>query len=111
MKANKQDSDDKMMQLIAFMMDQTNNYKSSPTQKDTSTPPYPTTMVPYNKRDTPLEGGHSIKINGMWALKHDISSPEFYDLLINTELKGDTAMDIKYFYKHIKTCLNGLTRI
>ena len=41
MKANKQDSDDKMMQFIetlkvltAFMMDQTNNSKSSPTQKD-----------------------------------------------------------------------------
>ena len=41
--------------LTAFMMDQTNNSKSSPTQKDTSTPPDPTTVVPNNRRDKPLE--------------------------------------------------------
>ena len=75
---------------------------SSPTQKDTSTPPEPTNVVPVNRRYTPLEGGHSTKIGGMWTLKHEISSPKFYELLIKTELKGDTALDLKNFYNHIK---------
>ena len=70
-----------------FMMDQTNIPKSSPTQKDTSTPPDRTTVVPANRRDPPLEGEHSTKIGGMWTLKHEISSPKFYELLIKTELK------------------------
>ena len=70
--------------LTAFMMDQANNSKSSPTQKDTSTPPDPTTVVPANKRVPPLEGVHSTKIGGMWTLKHDISSPKFYETPIKT---------------------------
>ena len=51
--------------LTAFMMDQTNNSKSSPTQKDTQTPPDPTTVVPANNRGLQLEGVHSTKIGGM----------------------------------------------
>ena len=66
---------------------QINTMSSSPTQKDTLIPQDPTTAVPYNRRDTPLEGGDSTKIGGMWILKHDISSPKFYELLIKTELK------------------------
>ena len=93
------------------MMDQTNIYKSSPNLKDKSTPPDPTTVVPENKRDPPLEGGDSTKIGGMWTLKHDISSPKFYELLMKTELKGDTAMDLRDFYNHINMCLNAVTRI
>ena len=36
--------------LTELMMDQTNISKSSPTQKYTSTPPDPTTVVPTNRR-------------------------------------------------------------
>ena len=47
----------------------------------------------------------------MWTLKHEISSPKFYDILIKTELKGDTAMDIKNFFNQISMCLNAVTRL
>ena len=69
---------------ITSMMDQTNNSKFSPSQKDTSTPPDPTTVVPANRRDPPLDRGHYTKIGGMRTLKNDISSPKFYELLIKT---------------------------
>ena len=111
-------TDEKLTQLIetlnnftAFIMDQTNNYKSSPNQKDTSTPPDPTAVVPSNKKGPPLEGGHYTNICGMWTLKHEISSPKFYELLINTDLKGDTVLYIKNFYNKIKMCINAVTRI
>ena len=68
-----------------------------------------TTVVPDKKKDTPLEGGHSTKISAMWNLKHEIRSPKFYELLIKTELKGDTAMYLKNFYNHIKMCLSETT--
>ena len=58
-----------------------------------------------------LEGGHSTKIRGMWTLKHEISSPKFYELLIKTEIKGDTALDLKNFFNHIKISLNSVTRL
>ena len=51
------------------------------------------------------------KIGGMWNLKYEIISPKFYEILIKTELKGDTALDIKNFYNHINTCLNAVTRL
>ena len=82
---------------------------SYPTQKYTSTTPYPTTVVPANKRAPQFEGGHYNKYFGMWTLKHEISSSKFYELLIKTELKGDTALDLKKFYNHIKMCLNAVT--
>ena len=47
----------------------------------------------------------------MWTPKHVISSHKFYEIIINTELKGYTAMDLKNFYKHIKMCLNEVTRL
>ena len=43
--------------LTAFMMDHTNNSKSSPNHKDTSTPPDPTNMFSANIRAPPLEKG------------------------------------------------------
>ena len=58
-----------------------------------------------------MEGGHSIKIGGMWTLKHEISSPKFYELLIKTKIKGDTALYLKNFFKHIKMSLNAVTRL
>ena len=94
--ANKQESDknhketnekltlltDKLQVLTALMTDKTNISKSSPEQKDTSTPPDSTTVVPTNNMAPPLEGGHSNKIRGMWTLKYEIISPKFYELLI-----------------------------
>ena len=97
--------------LTAFMMDQTNISKSSPDQKDTSTPLDPTTLVPTNRRDPSLEGGHSIKIGGIWTLKHEIRSPKFDEILIKTELKGDNDLDISNFFKHINMFLNVLPRL
>ena len=88
------------------MMDQTNNSKSSPNQKVTSTPTDPTTMVPSNSRAPPLEGGHYTKIGGMWTLKHEIRSPKFYELLIKTELKGDTALDVKNLWTYKRNYLS-----
>ena len=91
--------------LTALMIYKNNISKSSPYQKYTSTPPEPTTVVPTNRRDPQLEGGHSTKIVGMWTLKNDISSPKLYDLLIKIELKGDTYLYLKNFFNHIKMCL------
>ena len=54
-----------LQKLTTFMMDQTNIYKSSPSQKDTSTNPDPTTVVQTNRRALTLEGGHSTNIGGM----------------------------------------------
>ena len=92
-------------------MDQTNDSKFSPVQKDKLTPLGPTTVVPSKKRDISLDGGGSTKIGDMWTLKHEISSPKFYELLIKTKLKVDTALDLKNFYKHIKMCLNAVNSL
>ena len=75
---------DNLQVFTALMIDKTNISKSSPSQKNTLTLPYYTTMVPTNNMDTMLEGEHSTKIRGMWTLKHEISSPKFYELLIKT---------------------------
>ena len=116
--ASRQDSDMKMKKLteditatIASMMDQIKNSKSSPDKKGSPKAQCPTTAVPANKKSPPLEGGHYTKIAGMCTLKHEISSPKFYELLIKTELKGKTALDLKKFYNHIKTSLNTVTRL
>ena len=93
MKANKQDSADKMMKLIEYfkatiasyitsIKNQINNFKSSPTEKDSPKPPDPTTVVLDNRSYPPLDDGKSTKIGDMWTQKHDISSPKFYELLI-----------------------------
>ena len=68
-------------------------------------------MVTANRRDPPLEGGNYTNIGGMWNCKHEIISPKLYELLIKTEIKGVTSMDIKNFYNHIKMCLNAVTRL
>ena len=47
----------------------------------------------------------------MWTQNHEISSPNLYKLLIKTEIKGDTALEIKDFYNHINMCLNAETRL
>ena len=57
------------------MMTQKNNYllenMDSPKAQD------PNTVVQTNKKYLRLEGGHSMKIGGIWTLKHDINSPKF----------------------------------
>ena len=98
-------------QVLAEMKDKNNISKSSPSQKDTSTLPDPTNAVQTNRRAPLLEGGISENIGGMWTLRHEISSPKFYELLIKTELKGDTALDIKNSFDHIMMCLNVVTKI
>ena len=61
----------------------------------------PNTMVTYNKKALPLEGGHSTKNGYMWTLRHEIISPKFYEL--------------KNFYNNINMCLfmclNMVTRL
>ena len=47
----------------------------------------------------------------MWTLKHDIISLKFYQVVIATELKSDTYMDLKNLYNHITLFLNGVTRL
>ena len=47
----------------------------------------PETEIPDDKRAPPLEGGQSIKIGGMWNLKHGIRSPRLCEILINTKPK------------------------
>ena len=68
-------------------------------------------MVPVNRRDTIFDGGQSTKFGGMRNLKHDIISPKFYEILIKTELEGDTALDLNKFYNHINMCLNEVNRL
>ena len=111
MKAEMKDIKETLKVFTTFMMDQTNISKYSPTQKDTSTPPDPTNMLLTNRRDPPLEGVHYTKIGGMWSLKYEIRSPKFYELLVKTEIKGHTTLDLKNFFKHIKMCLNAVTRL
>ena len=91
--------------------DKNNISKSSPAQKYRSTPPDPTTTFQTNRRAPPLKGGISENIGGMWTLKHEISSPKFYELLIKTELKGYTALDLKKFFNHIKMSLNAVNKL
>ena len=64
-----------------------------------------------NKKSPPLEGGHYTKISVTRTLKHEISLPKFYELLMKTELKGDNDMDLNKFYNQIKVCINMVTRI
>ena len=66
-------------------------------------------MIPTNRRAPPLEGGQSTKIGGIWTLKHDISSQRFYEILVKTDLKGDSDRDLKNLYDHINMFLNAVT--
>ena len=66
-------------------------------------------VVPANKNAPPLEDSHSKKIGGMWTLKHEISSTQFYEILIKTEIKGENALYLNNFCNHNKLCLNEVT--
>ena len=58
-----------------------------------------------------MDGGHSTKIGEMWTLKHEIISPKLYEIPIKEELKGDTDLELKNFYNHIKIFLNAVNRL
>ena len=64
------------------MMDHIQISNSSPDKMASPKAHNPTTVFPENNKSPPLEGGHSTKIGDMWTLKHDISAPKFYELLI-----------------------------
>ena len=51
-----------------------------------------------------------IEKNGViWTLKHEISSPKFYDILIKIKLKGKNALNLRNFYGRTKMYLNAVT--
>ena len=93
------------------MMDQIKISKSSPENKASPKDQDNNTVVQANKKTTQLECGRYTKMCGMWTLKHEISSPEFYELLTKTELKGITALELNNFYNHINICLNVLNKL
>ena len=67
-------------------------------------------MVPANKKAPSLEDEHSTKNGGMCTLIHEIVSSKLYELLIKTELNGDTTMDLKNFYNPINICIHTVLR-
>ena len=69
---------EKIKAMLAEITDQIKTLKSSPTQKDSPKTLEPTNVVPNNNVDSPLDGGQSTKIGGMWTLKNEISSPRLY---------------------------------
>ena len=86
-KINKQDCKlDKLTAMVENFMDHIKISNYSPDKMDLPKAQDPTMTVPDNHKDPPFEGGNSTKNGGMWTLKHDISSPKFYELLIKTDL-------------------------
>ena len=100
---------DNIKKWMEILMDKCDN--PPPNKVEENNPQYPATVVHTKRKFPPLEGGHCQKISGMWTLKHEISSPKLYELLIKTKLNGDTDLDIKNFHNHIKMCLNEATRL
>ena len=47
----------------------------------------------------------------MWTLTNEISSPKFYEILLKTGLKGDTAIDLNNFYNHTKMYPNAVSNV
>ena len=95
MKANKHNLGEKVIKIteefkgviassILSIMDKINILKHSPTQKASPKTLDPTTVVPSNRRDLKFGSVKSMKISGMWKLKHEIRSPKNDVLLINT---------------------------
>ena len=86
-KLDKQDSKlDNIIEMIKNMMYHNQNSNYPPENMDSPYDLSPTTVFSYEKKALPLEGGNSNKNGYLWTLKHDISLPKFYVLLINTEL-------------------------
>ena len=64
-----------------------------------------------NIKTPPLEGGYSYKFGGMLMLKHDIISTNLYKLLLKSELKEATDIDMNNFYNSIKMSLNTVANL
>ena len=79
---------DNITAMINQMMYHNQNSNYPPDNMDSPQAQCPTTVVPDNNKTIPLEGGNYTKNGYLWTLKHEISSPKFYELLINTELKA-----------------------
>ena len=73
-----------LMAMFKSIMNQIKISKSSPENRYSQKSQDPTTVIPANENAPPVEGGNSTKIDVMWTLKHEISSPKFYELLIKT---------------------------
>ena len=86
-----------LIAMLVSIMDQIKISNSSLYKKDPTKSQDPNTVVLANKKAPPLEGGNYKNIGGMWTIKHDISSQKFYGILINTELKVDTTLDLNNF--------------
>ena len=95
--------------MLIHIMVQNQHY--SPGKIELLKSQYPDTMVPDNKKAPTVQGRHSLKIGGMWILKHEIRLPKFYGILLKTEIKGYTALDRKNIYNHIKMCLKTVSRL
>ena len=95
--------------IFTHMMGQKQHY--SPGKMDAPKAQDTDTVEPTNEKSPRLEGGNYTKSGGVWTLKHDILPPKFYEILIKTEIKGDTSLYLKKFYKHTKMCLNVVTRL
>ena len=102
------DKIDKIDKWMENLMDKFEN--SSPNKAETNKTQNSFTVVRTTRKVTALEGGNYHKIGLMWTLKHEISSPKFYELIIKTDLKGGTVLDINNFYNHIKIYLNEVNR-
>ena len=86
-KLDKQDSKlDNIIEMIKNMMYQNQNLNYPPDNMDSPQDQGPTTVVPSKNKALPLEGGNYTKNGYLWTLKHKISSPKCYELLINTGL-------------------------
>ena len=73
---------DKLTALIKKMTDHNQNLNSFTDKMDSPKSEDLNTVVPSRKKYPSLESGNSKKIVGMWNLKHEIFSPNFYELLI-----------------------------
>ena len=96
--------------MISSMIDHIKIWKLLTDKKDSPKAHYPNTIVPANNKTPPLEVGHYLK-KFMWILNSEIISTKFYELLIMTELKGETVVDLKNLYNHITECFNKVTII
>ena len=107
----KQKAIDAKMDNIEKWMEKLMDKFDDPSPNKVKNLQYSSTVVHDNRKFPPLEGGHYQKIGGMWTLKHENRSPKFYELLIKSNLKGDTTIDPKNFYNHVNMCLNVVTRL
>ena len=60
---------------------------------------------------TTVAGGSSTKYGYLWTLKHDISLPKFYELLINTELNETLLWKSRTSTTTYNMCLIMVTRL